>query len=382
VRRLSPQGNPSPSTSTETPEDSTGLTHLFKTEASPTALQYEHHFAYAGHDYRYLGSESCLLKSPRLQPRKVRSPLVLEDDDDDWHLTWKKSAAKEWELIALYLEIIQPVYPILELSLPVGRYLVEDVPTDLTPTETFTLNMIYSVSCYILPNTGKKHDPEHTWHPSGRLSYHQANSLKYRALATEYYLKAMENLEAATMTPNIATLRAVLLLAIHSSFDPKSGNSGQQIALAARLAFDLEAKAELQELQPKEIEVLHNMHMTIFSLENQVASTLDRPALFPEPVRFFLVILLHTAIDGFQTSELTFDMKKPADYMCSLFRLQNRFRKGDYATKQQVKKLLPRLDERAELLPIIRIALHMTHLLLNPVWGSAWHVLYVQYLFR
>jgi hypothetical protein len=283
VRRLTPRGNPSPAASTETAEDSTVL---LKPEHSPDVyLHYDHHFAYAGHDYRYLGSESCLLRSPRLQPRKVRSPLVLDDDDDDWQLTWKKTAAKEWELIALYLEIIQPVYPILELSLPVGRYLVEEVPTDLTPTETFTLNMIYSVSCYILPNTGKKHDPQHTWNPSGRLSYHQANSLKYRALATDYYNKAMEHLEAATMDPNIATLRAVLLLAIHSSFDPKSGNFGQQIALAARLAFDLEAKAELQELQPKEVEVLRNMHITIFSLENQVASTLDRPALFPEPVR-------------------------------------------------------------------------------------------------
>jgi hypothetical protein len=42
-----------------------------------------------------------------------------------------------------------------------------------------------------------------------------------------------------------------------------------------------------------------------------------------------------------------------------------------------MKKLLPRLDERAELLPMVRISLHMTHLLLNPCWGSAWHVLYV-----
>jgi hypothetical protein len=90
------------------------------------------------------------------------------------------------------------------------------------------------------------------------------------------------------MDPNIATLRAVILLAIHSSFDPKSGNSGQQIALAGRLAFDLEAKAELQELQPKEVEILRNMHMTIFSMENHIASTLDRPALFPEPVRSHL----------------------------------------------------------------------------------------------
>lgn len=61
--------------------------------------------------------------------------------------------------------------------------------------------------------------------------------------------------------------------------------------------------------------------------------------------------------------------------MCSLFRLQNRFRKGDHVTKENVKKLLPLLDEKAELLPVVRIVLHMTHLLLNPCWGSAWHVL-------
>jgi hypothetical protein len=260
-----------------------------KIESDPieTPLHYEHHFAYAGGDYRYLGADSCLLKSPRMQPRKVVSPISVDDDDDEWNLTWKKSSAKEWQLLDLYLEVIQPVFPILDRSMPVGRYLVEDVPEDLTPTEIFTLNMIYSISCYILPNTGKKHDPQQTWRPSGHLSYHQANSLKYRALATSFYDKAMEHLEAATMDPNIATLRAVLLLAIHSSFDPKSGNSGQQIALAARLAFDLEQKGEVQELQPNEIEILHNMHMTIFSLENQIASTLDRPALFPEPVRLW-----------------------------------------------------------------------------------------------
>jgi hypothetical protein len=260
VRRLSPRTDPTPGSSTGTPNDEPSSAYPFRTEISPTEahLHYQHHFAYAGHDYRYLGSESCLLRSPRLQPRKVPAPLALEADDDDWALTWKKSAAQEWELLHLYLEVIQPVWP--------------------------TLNMIYSIACYVFPSTGKRHDLQHTWNPSGRLSFHQANSLKYRALAIDYYTKAMEHLGTATMDPNLATLRAVLLLAIHSSFDPKSGNSGQQIALAGRLAFDLEAKAELQELQPNEIEVLRNMHMTIFSLENQVASTLDRPALFPEPV--------------------------------------------------------------------------------------------------
>jgi len=74
---------------------------------------------------------------------------------------------------------------------------------------------------------------------------------------------------------------------------------------------------------------------------------------------------------------MCFDKEKPAEYLCSLYRMQNRFRKGDHIAKENVKKLLPLFDERDELLPVIRITLHITHLLLNPCWGSAWHVLYV-----
>lgn len=72
-----------------------------------------------------------------------------------------------------------------------------------------------------------------------------------------------------------------------------------------------------------------------------------------------------------QECELSFDAEKPAHYLCSLYRLQNRFRKGD----ESVKALLPRFDEHAGLSPGLRLALHQTHLLLNPCWGSAWHVL-------
>lgn len=246
-----------------------------------TGLRYEHHFAFAGDSFRYLGSESCLLKSPRLDATNIPPPFEYDEDDDEWQLATKDSPAKQWELLALFLATIQPVYPVLDPSL---RYLCQEPPSDLTQTELFTLHMIYSISCYILPNTGKRRDVEQTWNPTGRLSYHQANSIKYRALATQYFNTAMEHLEAATMEPTIATLRSVLLLAINSSFDPKTGNIGQQVALAARLAFDLESKRELQELEPNDVEMLRTMHMTIYCLENQVASTLDRPALFPEPV--------------------------------------------------------------------------------------------------
>ncbi|KAL6150277.1 hypothetical protein ACJQWK_00513 [Exserohilum turcicum] len=326
-------------------------------EAEPFAADVQHHFAEAGNSYRYLGAESCLLKSPRLHTaQNIRSEQA-DDELDQWHFANKGSAEKQYELMQLYLEIVQPVYPILDPSL---RYLRPELPTDLSSTERFSLCMIYSIACYILPNTGKKQANSQGWSPSGRLSYHQANSIRYRALATQYFADAMEHLDVATLEPNIDTIRSILLLAINSSFDPLAGNIGQQVALAGRLAFDLESKRALQELEPNDAEMLRAMHMTIFCLENQLASTLDRPASFPEP-----------------ETELCFDKSKPAEYLCSLYRMQNRFRKGDAVEKENVKKLLPLFDEKDELLPVIRTTLHTTHLLLNPCWGSAWHVLWV-----
>lgn len=188
-------------------------------------------------------------------------------------------------MLTLHRNYRQPVYPILDLS---SRYLDVDVPLDLTPPEEFALNMIYSISCYIIPNTGKRQNTQDLWNPSGKQAYHQANSLHYRSLASQFHASAMEHLEAATVEPTIDTLRAVLLLAINSLFDPKTGNIGQQIALATRLAYNLEAQRELEGLAAEEVEVLRNMHMTIFSIENEIASTLDRPAMFPEPVSILI----------------------------------------------------------------------------------------------
>lgn len=94
----------------------------------------------------------------------------------------------------------------------------------------------------------------------------------------------MEYLEESTVEPTVATLRAVLLLAINSLFDPKSGNIGQQIALASRLALHLDTQLETKQLPPEDANMMQSMHSTIFSLDNQIASCLDRPAYFPEPV--------------------------------------------------------------------------------------------------
>ncbi|KZM23518.1 uncharacterized protein EKO05_0011254 [Ascochyta rabiei] len=353
VRRLEARSNPSPASSVDTPQSAS---FNAATKAEPvlpgSGLQCEHHFAYAADSYRYLGSESCLLKSPRLQSTYVRSPF---DEEDDFVLEWKSSPQKLHELVEEYLECIQPVYPVIDMS---QRYLTLDVPTHLAPVETFSLNMIYSIACHIIPNTAKRQDAQNLWQSSGKQAHYQANCLKYRNLAGKFYDKAMEHVEAATLEPTIDTLRAVLLMAINSLFDPKTGNIGQQIALAARIAYSLEATAEQEGSSTNTEELLRNMHMTIFSIENEIASTLDRPATFPEP-----------------NWELCFDKARPAEYMCSLFRLQHRFRNGDSIAKANVKKMLPRLDEKAELLPVVRIALHTTVLLLDPSWGSAWYVL-------
>ncbi|PSN74611.1 hypothetical protein BS50DRAFT_19803 [Corynespora cassiicola Philippines] len=355
VRRLSTRTQPSPAASGGTPQETVAPAPI-KAESivSEAPHQFEHHFAYAGESYRYLGAESCLLKSPRLQATSIQSPF---EDDDDWQLVWSQTPAKNHELVEAYMQAVQPLYPILDSSL---RFLSPELPSDLSDTELFSLNMMYSIACHVVPSTPRARNPRHLWNPSGRLSYHQGNALKYRSFAGTFYSRAMEYLEASTVDPTIETLRAVLLLAINSLFDPKSGNIGQQVALATRLALDLEAKLDLepQEMEPNDAKVLRNMHSTIFSLENEIASTLDRPATFPEP-----------------TWELSFDKDHPADYLCSLYRLQHCFRKGDQPTKQCIKKRLPLLDEKAELLPTLRMALHQTHLLINPCWGSAWYVL-------
>lgn len=103
VRRLEAQ-NPSssPAASVDTPHG-TSLAAPTKSEPLLPGLipQYEHHFAYAADSYRYLGSESCLLKSPRLQSTYVRSPF---DQEDDFVTEWKSSPQKLYELVEEYLE--------------------------------------------------------------------------------------------------------------------------------------------------------------------------------------------------------------------------------------------------------------------------------------
>lgn len=290
VRRLAPANptttcNPSPASSGATPQELAAGVPLPTDSAVPGLHRhFEHHFAYAAESYRYLGSESCLIKAPRLLAAPVDIPT---EDDDDYQLSWKQSKAKGQELVDVYLEAVHPLYPVVDLS---ARYLSAAPPAKLTDTECFHLNMIYAIACHVMPSTVWKKHPEHQWNPSGRLSYQQGNAAKYRLFAASMLDEAMKYLEPATAEVSLDTLRAVLLLTIHSLFEPKNGNIGQQMALATRLAMTLESQYELQRLDPEDAQVMRNLHSTIFSIENEIASTLDRPPTFPEPVSTCLML--------------------------------------------------------------------------------------------
>ncbi|KAF2008649.1 hypothetical protein BU24DRAFT_402882 [Aaosphaeria arxii CBS 175.79] len=314
--------------------------------ASSDPPHFEHNFALAGGSYRYLGAEACLVKSHRPPDSLVRSPAIREDDAYPYNIQ-DSTPGFFHKFVQTYLNVLQPLYPIVDPSL---RFLAPIVPSDLTPIELFSLNMIYSIGSHLRPSV----DPTVPYDTSDWIDYHSTQVDKYREFADFFMKRAMVHLDAATAENNIATLRAVLLLAINSLFDPQSGNLGQQVAFAARLALGLEARAEMGEFGPEDKQMIENMHMAIFIIENDVASTLDRPTTFPEP-----------------KTEVLFDASKPSQYLCSLFRLQHRYRKGD----QTVKNLLPRFDEAANLPPGLRLPLHQTHFLIQPVWMCAWHVL-------
>jgi hypothetical protein len=104
VRRLSGRDHPSPATSGQAAQDASLVTPA-ETDStfSDTNIHYEHHFAFAGDSYRYLGSESCLLMSPRLHTAYQRSPF---EDDEEFEVQWKDTPEKRHELVEEYLQVM------------------------------------------------------------------------------------------------------------------------------------------------------------------------------------------------------------------------------------------------------------------------------------
>jgi hypothetical protein len=331
VHKLSARANPSPAASGPTPQDPAASTptsvvknEFFKTDPVASEPHPEHYFAEAAGSYRYLGSEACLVKSPRQKAKELHWPV---DEDDDWRISIQQSDAKNYELVEVFIEQIQSLYPILDLS---ARYLASELPSDLNEVEMFHLNMIYSIGCHVTPlilskkirqqeGFGKLWYPadDKLWNTSGRHTYRMAHTQNYTLLAHNYLETAELYIEAATADATIEGLRAILLLAINSLFDPLKGNIGQQIALATRLALALEQKGH--ELSPSEMNMVRCMHTAIFSLENEIATVLDRPATFPEPVslRSLAKLLTMLTLSRMVTCVLT-SLDRPIMYVRSI----------------------------------------------------------------
>jgi hypothetical protein len=208
---------------------------------------------------RYLGSSSCLSQSLAIcSPENgallnpVRPSFPFEDLEADLQITPKIHQ----HLIQQYVLEINPLYPILDSSL---SFLSLESPfvNDMTPSETFILQMMYSISCH----------------------WDDALSIKLLGLSDACYARALKHIDTVTANLTHLTLQAISLLALRGLFDPQKGNFGQLIAFASRLVIDIggqDITAHGQEIR--------NIYTSIYCMENQFATALDRPQFLPEPV--------------------------------------------------------------------------------------------------
>lgn len=260
-------GQPSPVRS-----DSTGSTTLL------------HQFPHTLNAYRYLGGNALIGRiAPLRQPlspipacRHV-SPFPISELDIDLEVTPKMHKY----LVNNLFSGIHLVYPIIDPGAPFLRPGGES-KGDMAPNDAFSLQMLYSISCLSSPD-----------------------QTKLSGLGVACYRRALLNIENATVEPSLATLQVATLLALHSLLDPMSGNIGQHVGLAVRLLLGL-ADTDGPDVSP----ILWSLYPIVYILENQVATVLDRPTTFPEPAEPI----------EFESSGTKF--------LCSIYRLQSRFRNG------------------------------------------------------
>jgi hypothetical protein len=219
----------------------------------------DHVFSYANGSYRYLGGRSGLAAAIDILEDRDLKELSVPPVDLELMLDETKIRPHIYAHMGqIYLTKIEPFFPLLDDSL--RDLVLTPLANSSTSLQKFILFMIYSISCQLMRSPN-----EHRWLSLGECFRKQAMSL----------------LEVCTSEPTISTLRVILLLAIYTLIEPKEGNIGQQIALASRLAIDLAS----HDLNRENAASLQQMYTVIFCLENEVATSLDRPTTFPEPVR-------------------------------------------------------------------------------------------------
>lgn len=181
-------------------------------------------------------------------------------------------------LLETYFTSIHPLYPFLDEALPFlspDNFVLVCDP-GIPPCQRFILEMVYSIACHAIVPVPPP---------------------MYFVLASERHAIALQYIDHATSLPTLMTLQAITLLAIHSLFDPLKGNFNQLIGFVARLVLDIERHdSNVSAQQPQNLmsatstedqedsPPIKNIYISIYSLENQFCTILDRPNFLPEPV--------------------------------------------------------------------------------------------------
>lgn len=229
-------------------------------------------------------------------------------------------------LLNTFFTTIHEVLPILDPDTALS-YPRPATDSSLQPPEAFILHMVYAIACHCVPGS-------------------HSNLL---SLASASHQRALYYIETVTAEPTIVTLQASTLLALHSLFEPRSGNYSQQIGFAVRLAIDL-AGSDSYEVPP----VLISLQSILFCLENQANSIFIRPTSLQEPAR-----------------PITFIGVEPLELLCSLYRTQARCQRGelDDSTKEAFTAFED--TDIEELHPNIASAAWETRFMLNPSTSTA-----------
>lgn len=221
---------------------------------------------------RYLGPLSCLSQSLSLvndadrQAQQTLTPptLILNARGS----TGVVDHEVHKYLVTTYFKDIHCLYPFLDGSLPFlsPDWFMSSGSSGLAPWERFILELVYSIACHhILDHVLTDHD-----------------RYCYRELSDECYHRSLGYINQATADTTMATLQAIVLLALHTLFAPQNGNFGQLIGFAARLAIDL-GVGDKQGFTDEEVK-MQRIHASIYCMENQFATTMDRPGFLPERV--------------------------------------------------------------------------------------------------
>lgn len=221
---------------------------------------------------RYIGSLSCLSQSLsvadgiKTQAQQTPAlPILHMGDGPNCVVTQETHQF----LVTTYLTDIHSLYPFLDESLLFlsPEWLIDGHSTELDPRQRFVLELVYSIaSHHILDLIATEHQ-RHC----------------YRTLSDECHRRGLAFFDSAATDISIPSLQAVTLAALHSLLSPQQGNCGQLIGLAARLAIDLSTSDHPRVIR-SDMATMQKIYMSIYCIENQFSTALDRPGLLPEPV--------------------------------------------------------------------------------------------------